>query len=123
MPKIAYIGAGSGAFARQVCTDILAFDAIDDGEFALCDIDAPLLDLAHQLVTKLVERSGKRYEVTSSTDRNDVLTDADFVVNSIEVAGLANVRHDYDIPLRYGVDQCIGDTIGPGGIFKALRTG
>ena len=121
--KIAYIGAGSGAFARQVCTDILALDGIDDGEFALCDIDAPRLDLAHQLVTKLVDRSGKSYKVTSSTDRNDVLDGADFVVNSIEVAGLANVRHDYDIPLKYGVDQCIGDTIGPGGIFKALRTG
>ena len=52
-----------------------------------------------------------------------MLAGSDFVVNSIEVAGLANVRHDYDIPLKYGVDQCIGDTIGPGGIFKALRTG
>jgi alpha-galactosidase len=51
-----------------------------------------------------------------------VLANTDYVVNSIEVAGLANVRHDYDIPLKYGVDQCIGDTIGPGGLFKALRT-
>jgi alpha-galactosidase len=61
--------------------------------------------------------------VTASTDRRQVLAGTDVVVNSIEVAGLANVRHDYDIPLKYGVDQCIGDTIGPGGIFKALRTG
>jgi alpha-galactosidase len=53
----------------------------------------------------------------------EVLAGTDYVVNSIEVAGLQNVRHDYDIPLKYGVDQCIGDTIGPGGIFKALRTG
>ena len=53
----------------------------------------------------------------------DVLAGSDFIVNTVEVAGLANVRHDYDIPLKYGVDQCIGDTIGPGGIFKALRTG
>ncbi len=121
--KIAYIGAGSGAFARQVCTDILTVDGLDEGEFALCDIDAPRLDLAHQLVEKLALRSGKAWKVTSSTDRRNVLDGADFVVNSIEVAGLANVRHDYDIPLKYGVDQCIGDTIGPGGIFKALRTG
>jgi alpha-galactosidase len=98
-------------------------DGLDSGEFALCDIDAPRLELAHQLVEKLVERSGKDWKVTSSTDRNDVLDGAHFVVNSIEVAGLRNVRHDYDIPLKYGVDQCIGDTIGPGGIFKALRTG
>jgi len=121
--KIAYIGAGSGAFARQVCTDILAVDGLDSGEFALCDIDADRLQLAQQLVETLVARSGKDWKVSSSTERNDLLDGADFVVNSIEVAGLRNVRHDYDIPLRYGVDQCIGDTIGPGGIFKALRTG
>ena len=53
----------------------------------------------------------------------EVLGGSDYVINSIEVAGLKNVRFDYDIPMRYGVDQCIGDTIGPGGIFKALRTG
>jgi alpha-galactosidase len=51
-----------------------------------------------------------------------LLSDSDFVINTIEVAGLPNVRHDYDIPLKYGIDQCIGDTIGPGGLFKALRT-
>ena len=123
MPKIAYIGAGSGVFARQVITDILEVDGLDSGEFALVDIDERRLDLSHRLVSKLVERSGKDWKVTSSTERRDLLDGSDYVVNSIEVAGLANVRHDYDIPLRYGVDQCIGDTIGPGGVFKALRTG
>ncbi len=123
MPKITYIGAGSAVFARQVITDILEVDGLDNGEFALVDIDAERLDLAHKLVGKLVERSGKDWKVTSSTDRLDLLDGSDYVVNSIEVAGLANVRHDYDIPLKYGVDQCIGDTIGPGGVFKALRTG
>jgi alpha-galactosidase len=123
MPKIAYIGAGSGVFARQVITDILEVDGLDSGEFALVDINERRLDLSRRLVSKLVERSGKDWKVTSSTERRDVLDGVDYVVNSIEVAGLANVRHDYDIPLEYGVDQCIGDTIGPGGIFKALRTG
>ena len=118
-----YIGAGSAVFARQVITDILEVDSLESGEFALVDIDPERLELAFQLAQKLVERSGKDWKVTASTDRLDVLDGSDFVVNSIEVAGLANVRHDYDIPLRYGVDQCIGDTIGPGGIFKALRTG
>ena len=121
--KIAYIGAGSAAFARQIITDVLAVDGLDSGEFALVDVDAERLDLAHQLAEKLVARSGKDWKVTSSTGRRDLLDGSDYVVNSIEVAGLDNVRHDYDIPLRYGVDQCIGDTIGPGGIFKALRTG
>ena len=123
MTKIAYIGAGSGVFARQVITDILEVDGLDSGEFALVDIDERRLDLSRRLVEKLVDRSGKDWKVTSSVDRRDVLDGSDYVVNSIEVAGLANVRHDYDIPMRYGVDQCIGDTIGPGGIFKALRTG
>src|SRR5207302_1540628 len=69
------------------------------------------------------ELSGKAWRVDASTERLDVLANTDYVINSIEVAGLKNVRFDYDIPMRYGVDQCIGDTIGPGGIFKALRTG
>lgn len=123
MPKVTYIGAGSAVFARQVITDILCIDGLDSGEFALVDVDAERLELARQLVSKLVERSGKDWKVFASTERRALLDGSDYVANSIEVAGLANVRHDYDIPRRYGVDQCIGDTIGPGGIFKALRTG
>lgn len=123
MPKITYVGAGSTAFARQVITDVLAVDGLDAGEVALVDLDTERLDTAYRLVTKLIERSGKDWTVAVSEDRRAVLEGSDFVINSIEVAGLANVRHDYDIPMRYGVDQCIGDTIGPGGIFKALRTG
>src|SRR6266849_2841615 len=117
------IGAGSAVFARQVITDVLAIDGIDNGVFALVDIDPTRLELARQIAERLVDRSGKRWTVEASTDRRDVLAGTNYVVNSIEVAGLQNVRADYDIPLKYGVDQCIGDTIGPGGIFKALRTG
>ena len=123
MPKVTLIGAGSAVFARQLVTDILAVDGLDAGVFALVDIDAGRLDLARRIVERLVELSGKAWRVDASTDRLDVLVNTDYVINSIEVAGLQNVRFDYDIPLRYGVDQCIGDTIGPGGIFKALRTG
>jgi len=90
---------------------------------ALVDIDATRLDLARRIAERLVELTGKHWRVQASTDRTDLLKDSDYVINSIEVAGLSNVRPDYDIPMRYGVDQCIGDTIGPGGIFKALRTG
>lgn len=123
MPKVTYVGAGSAVFARQVITDILCIDGLDHGEFALIDVDADRLELARQLVSKLVERSGKDWKVFASTERRALLDGSDYVVNSIEVAGLACVRHDYDIPRKYGVDQCIGDTIGPGGVFKALRTG
>ncbi len=121
--KISYIGAGSAVFARQIVTDVLAVEGLECGTFALVDIDEGRLDVARRLTERLVERSGKDWRVVATTDRRQVLEGSDFVVNSIEVAGRPNVGFDYDIPLRYGVDQCIGDTIGPGGIFKALRTG
>ena len=117
------VGAGSAVFARQIITDILAVDGLDAGVFALVDVDRERLALARAIAERLVELSGKSWKVEASTERRDVLASSDYVVNSIEVAGLQNVRTDYDIPMRYGVDQCIGDTIGPGGIFKALRTG
>jgi alpha-galactosidase len=123
MPKVTFIGAGSAVFARQLITDILAVDGLDSGTFALVDIDATRLELARRIAERLVELSGKRWSVTAATDRTEVLAGTDYVINSIEVAGLEHVRADYEIPMRYGVDQCIGDTIGPGGIFKALRTG
>ncbi len=122
-PKIAFVGAGSAVFAREVITDLLMIDGLDAGTLALVDVDSERLELAQRIVERLVDLGGKRWSVVASTDRTQVIADSDFMINSIEVAGLANVRHDYDIPLKYGVDQCIGDTIGPGGIFKALRTG
>src|SRR5581483_2562525 len=123
MPKVTMVGAGSAVFARQIITDVLAVDGLESGTFALVDIDATRLALARDISEKLIALTGKRWKVEASTNRADVLPGTDYVVNSIEVAGLSNVRPDYDIPMKYGVDQCIGDTIGPGGIFKALRTG
>ncbi len=123
VPRVTFIGAGSAVFARQLMTDILAVDGLEEGTFALVDVDPDRLELAQGIAERLVGLSGKRWRVEASTQRLDVLTGTEYVINSIEVAGLQNVRHDYEIPLRYGVDQCIGDTIGPGGIFKALRTG
>jgi alpha-galactosidase len=120
--KITIIGAGSAVFATELMTDILATPALASGTFALVDIDPERLDLSHQMAEFLIERSGKDWDVVATTDRTQVLAGSDYVINTIEVAGLANVRHDYDIPMKYGVDQCIGDTIGPGGLFKALRT-
>jgi alpha-galactosidase len=120
--KVAIIGAGSTVFATELITDILCTPALERGTFALVDVDAERLELAHRMAEFLVARAGRDWTVEASTDRTQVLAGSDYVINTIEVAGLANVRHDYDIPLKYGVDQCIGDTIGPGGLFKALRT-
>lgn len=122
MTKIAIIGAGSAVFAQQMITDALAIDGLDSGEFALIDTDPERLSLGHELAELTVKRSGKAFNVTSSTDRRQLLPGTDFVINTIEVSGLRNVQHDYDIPMKYGVDQCIGDTTGPGGVMKFLRT-
>jgi alpha-galactosidase len=122
MPKVTIIGAGSTEFTTELVSDILSIPALQEGTFALVDIDPVRLELAHQMAEFLVSLSGRRWQVESSLERRDVLGGSDFVINTIEVAGLPNVRHDYEIPLKYGVDQCIGDTIGPGGLFKALRT-
>jgi len=122
MSKITIIGAGSAVFATELMSDILMTPALESGTFALVDIDGQRLELAHQMAEFLIERSGRNWQVEANSDRTAVLAGSDYVVNTIEVAGRENVRHDYDIPLKYGVDQCIGDTIGPGGLFKALRT-
>jgi alpha-galactosidase len=122
MTKVVIIGAGSTVFTTELVTDILQAPGIPPGTIALVDIDSARLELAHRMAEHLVGLSGRRWSVEASTDRTRMLPEADYVINTIEVAGLANVRHDYDIPMKFGVDQCIGDTIGPGGIFKALRT-
>lgn len=122
-PYITIVGAGSAVFARQLMTDILHIEGLDEGCFTLVDVDASRLALAQQIAERLITHSNKRWSVRASTERRDVLAGSDFIINTIEVAGQANVRHEFDIPMKYGIQQCIGDTIGPGGIFKALRTG
>jgi len=119
---VTIIGAGSTVFAAETVTDFLLVDAIESGEFRLVDIDTRRLELAHRFAEHLVEMSGKPWTVRSSVDRTELLAGSDVVINTIEVGGLGTVAFDYDIPMRYGVDQCIGDTIGPGGLFKSLRT-
>lgn len=122
MTKIVILGAGSAVFAQQMVTDVLCIAGLDAGEFALVDIDPLRLELAHQLAEMAVQKSGKAFHITATTNRLEALPNTDFVISCIEVSGLENVQHDYQIPLKYGVDQCIGDTIGPGGLFKFLRT-
>lgn len=122
MTKVTIIGAGSAVFTTEVMSDILCTPAMDTGTIALVDIHAGRLELAHQMAEYLVAKSGRNWNIEASMDRTRVLAGSNYIINTIEVAGRENVRHDYDIPLKYGVDQCIGDTIGPGGLFKALRT-
>lgn len=122
MTKVAIIGAGSAVFAYEIMRDVLVTPGLESGTFALVDIDPERLELAHRIADKLIEATGRNWTVEASTDRTKVIAGTNYLINTIEVAGMENVRHDFDIPMKYGVNQCIGDTIGPGGIFKALRT-
>ncbi len=120
--KIVFLGAGS-AFFRALFSDVMNIPGADTGEMALVDIDAPRLALAGQLGEKLTGLAGKPgWRLSLHTDRLPALEGADYIINCIEVSGTACVKFDNDIPMEYGIDQCIGDTIGPGGLFKALRT-
>ena len=120
--KITMMGAGSG-FTPRLITDVLRIAGNKGGEIALVDIDLKRLRTMHKLIRKLLAQKGAaNWKVVASPDRRQVLAGSDYIVNCIEVSGLDCVRFDNDIPLRYGIDQCIGDTIGPGGLFKALRT-
>ena len=120
--RIALLGAGS-SFTPRLVNDVLRTPGAQRGQIALCDIDASRLRTMHQLIDKLVAELGREgWSVEASTDRKDVLPGSHYIVNCIEVSGTECVRFDNDIPARYGVDQCIGDTIGPGGLFKGLRT-
>lgn len=122
MVRVALIGAGSAVFAQRMITDILAIDGLGAGTFALVDLDTERLELAHEVAEQTIQTAGKPWTVQATTERRNVLPGCDYVINMIEVGGLANVYSDYAIPLKYGVDQCIADTIGPGGVFKYLRT-
>lgn len=120
--KITMLGAGS-AFTPRLMNDILRIPGEAGGQIVLVDIDPKRLKLMHQLIMRLTDQLGKtNWKVTATQDRLKALPNSDYIVSCIEVSGTACVRYDNDIPAKYGIDQCIGDTIGPGGLFKGLRT-
>ena len=120
--KVTMLGAGS-MFTPALTNDLLRIPGGAGGTIALVDIDQDRLAPMHDVLERLIDAVGATgWTVTSSTDRTEVLAGSDYLVNCIEVSGVDCVRHDNDIPARYGIDQCIGDTTGPGGLFKALRT-
>jgi alpha-galactosidase len=128
MPRpivVTMIGAGS-FFTNSILKDVVLIPGNQGGELRLIDVDAERLDLAAKLMSKIVAEATnlelRTWKVRASTDRRELLPGTDYIVNSIEVSGLDCVLSDNDIPLEFGVSQNIGDTIGPGGLFKAMRT-
>ncbi len=123
MPKrIVFIGAGSYVFTRNLCKDLLTFPAFQDAELVLMDISDSQLELARRMVTRIVEAGNYPAKVICTKDRVEALKGADGVLCTILVGDRELRWADIDIPAKYGVDICIGDTRGPAGVFDYLRS-
>ncbi|MBI4976933.1 MAG: alpha-galactosidase [Spirochaetes bacterium] len=120
--KIALIGAGSAVFSKTLMNDILSTPALSGCEIALMSPTESKLRKIESFAKRMVKDNGKTAAVSATTDRREAIRSADFVIVTINPGGLAAYRHDYEIPMKYGVDQCIGDTLGPGGVFRGART-
>ncbi|MHA1147928.1 MAG: family 4 glycosyl hydrolase [Promethearchaeota archaeon] len=125
MLKIAFIGAGSFVFGETVLTDLLTFPAlIKDTVICLEDIDEHYLDLMYQYMVKVKEDNPEGLEnvsIEKTTNQKKALKDAKYIINAIHVGGYEAYELDMDIPYNYGVTQCVGDSLGPGGVFRFLR--
>ena len=122
MTKITFIGAGSLGFTAELVRDILTFPLLEDATISLMDIHAGRLEWAKKGVEKLIAAGNRPAKVEATLDREEALKDADVVLTTI-LAGSTDVwRHDIEIPKKYGVDINVGDTRGPSGIFRFLRT-
>ncbi len=122
MAKIAMIGAGSIVFCKTLMQDVMATEALADSEFVLMSPTEPKLRRMEAFARRMIKDNRLGAEVSATTDRRKALEGADYVIIMVQVGGVEAFGHDYKIPLKYGVDQCIGDSINPGGIFRALRT-
>src|SRR4051794_7192471 len=124
MPKIAFVGAGSTVFTRNLVGDVLLQPPLrDETTFALMDIDADRLRTAEVVTSRLIEAHGAGARIEATTDRRAALDGADYVVTSFQVGGYKPATViDFEIPKRYGLRATIADTLGVGGIMRGLRT-
>lgn len=120
MTRITIIGAGSMVFCKTIIADILN-SAVKDVEFCLMDLHPQKLEWSRQYAERVIAANHLPARVTATTDRREALKDADYIVATFHIGGLQTIIQDYEIPMKYGVDQCIGDTLAPGGIFRGLR--
>ncbi len=123
MSKIVIIGAGSLVFSSRLTADILSYESLAGSHFALVDIDRERLDYAGNIVeTIFKEGHYPDASVSTHTERAEAFAGADYVIISILVGGYEAIKSEIDIPAAYGIDQCIGDTLTPGGVMRCLRT-
>ena len=119
--KVAFIGAGSVGFTRGLLRDLLSVPEFSDIEIAFADISERNLSMVTQLCQRDIRENGLNIEIQATTDRREALKDAKYVICTIRVGGLEAFATDVDIPLKYGVDQCVGDTLCAGGIMYGQR--
>jgi len=119
--KIVLIGAGSKNFALGILRDLIECEGLEGSTVGLCDIDAVILDGVYETATAMVKYQQADFKIERSTDRRDLLPDADFVITSIQVGGDEAWKLDGEIPWKYGIWQTVADTVGPGGLSRSLR--
>ncbi len=120
--KIAFIGSGSLVFTQKFITDILSYPALSDCELALMDIDPKRLDYSRRVAERIVGEGRCKALVKATSVRKDALAGARYVFTTILPDGVKAFRPEIEIPMKYGLDQAVGDTTGVGGVFRALRT-
>jgi alpha-galactosidase len=121
-PKICFVGAGSVEFTGMLTADILGYPELRDVTISLHDIDSERLETAERVARATAAQLGAGPTVTAHLDRRAALEGADHVINMVQVGGHAATVIDHEVPARYGLRQTIGDTLGVGGVFRALRT-
>ncbi len=122
MAKVAIIGAGSIVFCKTLMLDILATDGLENTEFALMAPSTTRTSQVEAFAKRVIEANDLPAKVWKTTDPREAVRDADYVITTFQVGGIKGFEYDYQIPLKYGVDQCIGDTLGPGGVFRVQRS-
>jgi alpha-galactosidase len=120
--KIAIIGAGSAVFTQELCNDFFLTPGMEGVEIALMDIDEGRLSSVVASVRDLAAELGADASINGTLDRREAVRRASYVVTTFQQGGLEAFHLDIDIPARYGVEQCVGDSLGPGGVFRSLRT-
>jgi len=120
--KIAIIGAGSIVFCSTLLNDLFNVKELDGFEIALMSPTLPKIERMKNYADKIIAQSGLKTKIYATTDRRNALKGAKYVILLFQIGGMEAFRCDYEIPLKYGVDQCIGDSLGPGGVFRLLRS-
>src|ERR1700734_903407 len=120
--KVTFIGGGSAKFVAGLVRDLFSFESLRDVQICLMDVDAERIDRSKCLVQKIIDDLKLPASVYVTTDQRQAIADADYVVVTIMVGGFKHYESDGTIPLKYGVQPNVGDTVGPGSVMRIIRT-